>query len=50
MLAVQIPALGSDIAGIPGHAGLLDRAWLLVQAAVLVGLTHRLAVLTRNAS
>lgn len=50
MLAVQIPVLGADIAGIPGHAGLLDRAWLLLQAGVLVALTQRLAVLTRNAS
>lgn len=48
MLAVQIPALGADVAGIPGQAGLLDRAWLLLQTGLLVVLTLRLAQLTRT--
>lgn len=42
-LAVQIPALWSDIAGIPGDAGWLDRLWLLTQTGFGLVLTQRLA-------
>lgn len=45
-LAVQVPLPGADVAGIPGVAGLWDRAWLLLQTALLVVLTHRLLLST----
>lgn len=37
-LAFQVWASSADVVGIPGEAGLLDKAWLLSQFALLFGL------------